>query len=65
MAWFVFDALRLHRLEAACLPANDASAGLLIKCGFHYEGLARRYLKINGVWQDHWLFSLLRDDPLP
>lgn len=61
--WFVFDALRLHRLEAACLPENKASAGLLTKIGFQYEGLARRYLKINGVWQDHWLFALLNDDP--
>lgn len=63
--WFVFEALRLHRLEAACLPENKASAGLLMKLGFQYEGLARRYLKINGVWQDHWLFALLNDDPLP
>jgi ribosomal-protein-alanine N-acetyltransferase len=63
--WFVFDALRLHRLEAACLPANTASANLLKKMGFQYEGLARRYLKIDGVWQDHWLFALLNDDPLP
>jgi ribosomal-protein-alanine N-acetyltransferase len=62
---FVFEALRLHRLEAACLPENAASAGLLTKIGFQYEGLARRYLKINGVWQDHWLFALLNDDPLP
>jgi ribosomal-protein-alanine N-acetyltransferase len=62
---FVFDALRLHRLEAACLPSNEASAALLTKAGFQYEGLAREYLKINGVWQDHWLFALLSSDPLP
>jgi len=65
IVWFVFDALRLHRLEAACLPENKASAALLTKSGFQYEGLARSYLKINGVWQDHWLFALLNDDPLP
>jgi len=63
--WFVFDVLRLHRLEAACLPGNKPSAALLTKIGFQYEGLARRYLKINGTWQDHWLFALLNDDPLP
>ena len=63
--WFVFDVLRLHRLEAACLPENKASAALLTRTGFQYEGLARRYLKIDGVWQDHWLFALLNDDPLP
>jgi ribosomal-protein-alanine N-acetyltransferase len=62
---FSFKMLRLHRIEAACLPANKASAGLLAKAGFQYEGLARRYLKINGVWQDHSLYALLSDDPLP
>ncbi|MGO8953163.1 MAG: GNAT family N-acetyltransferase [Rhodomicrobium sp.] len=65
VTWFVFDVLRLHRLEAACLPENKASAALLTRTGFQYEGLARRYLKINGTWQDHWLFALLNDDPLP
>jgi ribosomal-protein-alanine N-acetyltransferase len=63
--WYVFEVLRIHRLEAACLPENKASAALLTRTGFQYEGLARRYLKINGIWQDHWLFALLSDDPLP
>lgn len=60
---FVFDSLELHRLEAACLPANTASVKLLEKTGFIQEGLARRYLKINGVWQDHLLYALLEADP--
>ena len=56
---FAFDHLRLHRLEAACLPSNAASIRLLRRCGFSEEGLARRYLKINGRWEDHLLFGLL------
>jgi len=60
---YVFDTLRLHRLEAACLPSNAASARLLQKLGFTREGLARRYLRINRQWQDHLLFALLSDDP--
>jgi len=60
---FVFDQLELHRLEAACLPTNAASIGLLEKTGFKREGLARRYLRINGVWQDHLLYALLDTDP--
>ncbi|HZP10494.1 GNAT family protein [Methyloceanibacter sp.] len=59
---FVFDSLELHRLEAACLPTNAASIKLLEKTGFQREGLARRYLKINGVWQDHLLYALLDTD---
>jgi len=59
---FAFDALDLHRIEAACLPSNAASQGVLRRCGFRREGLARRYLRINGSWQDHILFALLRED---
>jgi [ribosomal protein S5]-alanine N-acetyltransferase len=59
---FVFDSLELHRLEAACLPTNAASIRLLEKTGFKREGLARRYLRINGAWQDHLLYALLDSD---
>ena len=59
---FVFETLCLHRLEAACLPHNMASIRLLERVGFQREGLARRYLCINGLWQDHLLYALLRDD---
>lgn len=61
---FVFSTLGLHRLEAACLPTNEASQNLLTKAGFHREGLARKYLQINGEWRDHVLFALLEDDGL-
>jgi [ribosomal protein S5]-alanine N-acetyltransferase len=60
---FAFGSLRLNRLEAACLPSNVASQRVLEKAGFTREGRARRYLKINGLWQDHDLFALLQDDP--
>lgn len=59
---FAFKDLGLHRVEAACLEANVASKSLLRKSGFREEGFARGYLRINGRWQDHVLFALLRDD---
>jgi ribosomal-protein-alanine N-acetyltransferase len=59
---FAFGALRLHRLEAACIPSNAASVKLLEKTGFRREGYARQYLCINGIWQDHLLFGLLNED---
>ncbi len=59
---FVFDSLELHRLEAACLPNNTPSRRLLEKTGFQQEGFARRYLRINGAWQDHLLYALLDTD---
>ena len=59
---FAFDRLALHRAEAACLPDNEASKALLAKCDFREEGYARQYLRINGRWQDHVLFAILRDE---
>jgi len=58
----LFGELNLHRIEAACIPSNASSIRVLEKCGFAREGLARRYLCINGVWQDHLLFGLLHED---
>jgi ribosomal-protein-alanine N-acetyltransferase len=59
---FVFQVLGLHRLEAACIPENEPSRSLLLKVGFREEGLARRYLQINGEWRDHVLYALLEDE---
>jgi ribosomal-protein-alanine N-acetyltransferase len=60
---FSFATLRLHRLEAACIPTNTASIRLLEKSGFEREGYARQYLCINGIWQDHVLYARIKDDP--
>ena len=58
---FAFATLRLHRIEAACIPTNAGSIRLLEKNGFVREGYAREYLCINGIWQDHLLFARLKD----
>jgi ribosomal-protein-alanine N-acetyltransferase len=58
----LFLNLQLNRIEAAILENNIASKNLLNKIGFKKEGKLRRYLKINGEWQDHILYSLLEFD---
>ena len=50
---FAFGPAALHRVEANVMPRNTASLRVLEKCGYRPEGLARRYLRINGVWEDH------------
>ena len=62
---FCFETLRLHRVEAACIPTNTASIRLLERCGFLREGFARQYLCIDGIWQDHLLYARLKDDLSP
>ena len=57
-----FTQLDLSRIEAACLPENAASRGLLEACGFKYEGVAQSYLQIAGRWRNHVLYANLRGD---
>ncbi|PZO01348.1 MAG: 30S ribosomal protein S5 alanine N-acetyltransferase [Hyphomicrobiales bacterium] len=62
---FAFQDLALHRVEAACLPNNAPSRRLLDRVGFQHEGMARSYLRINGIWADHLLYAALASDRLP
>ena len=57
-----FTVMDLSRIEAACLPENAASRGVLEKTGFKYEGVAQSYLQINGRWRNHVLYANLRFD---
>jgi ribosomal-protein-alanine N-acetyltransferase len=57
-----FARLDLSRIEAACLPENTASRGVLEKTSFKYEGVAQSYLQIGGRWRTHVLYAALRSD---
>ncbi|MER2519557.1 MAG: GNAT family protein [Bdellovibrionales bacterium] len=61
---FAFERLRLHRLDASCLPDNEPSARLLHGLGFEREGYARAYLRINGQWRDHLLWGLINPNEM-
>lgn len=54
---YAFDVLKLRRVNAACLPHNERSKNLLLSLEFDEEGYAKKYLQINGMWQDHILFG--------
>ena len=58
---FSFDELELHRIEAACLEKNQRSLNTLKKNHFNIEGVAKKYLKIDGKWQDHVLLSCINE----
>lgn len=62
MIQFAFYDFDLHRLEAGCIPENEASARVLLNAGFSEEGYAPKYLRINGRWQDHRLFGITRPE---
>jgi ribosomal-protein-alanine N-acetyltransferase len=59
---YAFVQLDLSRIEAACLPENKPSRGVLERCTFKYEGVAQSYLQIGGRWRTHVLYAALRSD---
>lgn len=59
---FAFTEGQLHRLQAGVMPWNTSSLRVLEKSGFRHEGLAKRYLHINGNWEDHALYAITVED---
>ncbi|WP_206427818.1 GNAT family protein [Bacillus sp. FJAT-42376] len=59
MVNYAFEELKLHRIEAGVMPHNIGSIRVLMKAGFHKEGLARKNVKINGRWEDHELLAIV------
>jgi ribosomal-protein-alanine N-acetyltransferase len=59
---FAFGAAQLHRVQAAIMPRNGPSQRVIHKVGFRPEGLAERYLKIAGQWEDHALFAITSEE---
>lgn len=57
-----FGPLRLHRIQAAIMPYNEASLALARSVGFRLEGTAERYLQIAGRWQDHCIFAITAEE---
>jgi ribosomal-protein-alanine N-acetyltransferase len=59
---FAFEHAGLHRVQPAIIPRNARSVRVAEKAGFRLEGRALRYLKINGVWEDHDVYALTVED---
>ncbi|MGG0334406.1 GNAT family N-acetyltransferase [Priestia aryabhattai] len=56
---YAFEELHLHRIEAGVMPRNLPSQRVLEKAGFHREGIARKNVNINGIWEDHQVLAIL------
>lgn len=59
---FAFEELRLHRLQIAIIPRNRPSRRVVEKLGIRLEGMAERYLEINGTWEDHLRYAITSED---
>lgn len=61
-ARFAFEDLGLHRLQVAIIPRNRPSRRVVEKLGLREEGVALRYLCINGVWEDHIRYAITAEE---
>ena len=59
---FAFEELGLHRLQIAIIPRNRPSRRVVEKLGLRLEGMAERYLEINGIWEDHLRYAITSED---
>jgi ribosomal-protein-alanine N-acetyltransferase len=59
---FAFEALGLHRVEISIIPRNQASRRVVEKLGVRFEGVAERFLEIDGVWEDHARFAMTSEE---
>ncbi|MBE1555881.1 GNAT family N-acetyltransferase [Sporosarcina limicola] len=59
---FAFEKVALHRVEAYVSPRNIGSIKVLEKSGYCQEGLLRRLLYINGIWEDHYMYAVVEDE---
>jgi ribosomal-protein-alanine N-acetyltransferase len=62
LAQFAFEELHLHRIQISIIPRNTASRRVVEKLGIRDEGVALRYLEINGVWEDHVRYGLTAEE---
>ncbi|HEX7056993.1 MAG TPA: GNAT family N-acetyltransferase [Bacilli bacterium] len=59
---FAFTRAKLHRVQASAMPRNPASNRVLKKAGFQFEGVARKLIQINGIWEDHNQYAMIAED---
>jgi ribosomal-protein-alanine N-acetyltransferase len=59
---FAFEELDLHRIEISIIPRNDRSLRVVDKLAIRKEGVAERFLQINGVWEDHARFAMSSEE---
>jgi ribosomal-protein-alanine N-acetyltransferase len=59
---FAFDELGLHRIQVAIIPRNSNSRRVVEKLELREEGVAERYLEINGVWEDHVRYAITSEE---
>jgi [ribosomal protein S5]-alanine N-acetyltransferase len=59
---FAFEELGLHRIQVSIIPRNTKSRRVVEKLDLRVEGIAKGYLEIDGVWEDHMCYAITADE---
>lgn len=59
---FAFETIGLHRVEISIIPRNGASVRVVEKLGLRFEGIAERFLEIDGAWEDHARYAITQEE---
>jgi ribosomal-protein-alanine N-acetyltransferase len=59
---YAFESLHLHRIEVNIIPRNAPSRRVVEKLGVRFEGIAERYLEIDGAWEDHARYAITSEE---
>ena len=59
---YAFESLRLHRIEINIIPRNVPSRRVVEKLSIRFEGIAERYLEIDGAWEDHARYAITSEE---
>ena len=59
---YAFDAIELHRVEVNIIPRNTPSLRVMEKLGLRMEGIAERYIQIDGAWEDHTRYAMTAEE---
>jgi len=62
MLQYAFESLRLHRVEINIIPRNAPSRRVVEKLNLRVEGIAERYLEIDGAWEDHARYAITSEE---
>lgn len=62
VARFAFEQLHLHRLEICIVPRNTNSRRVMEVLAIREEGVAQRFLEINGAWEDHLRYAITAEE---
>jgi ribosomal-protein-alanine N-acetyltransferase len=52
----------LHRVEISIIPRNSPSRRVVEKLEIRQEGIAERFLEIDGVWEDHVRYAMTSEE---